>query len=181
MSAATMLADQQHHPDALAWAERVGEDTDGYHRELVYGGVVVTPPPTHRHQRISYLVAKDLEGFFSADHWVLQGAGLLLRADTLVEPDVMVVGDPGGDRLASTPDQVLVAVEILSPSNRTYDLKIKAALYGESGVNLWVVDPVAQSVTCYENGRPARLFQGEQGIEDPTGVTIDGPVSRYFA
>jgi len=44
------------------------------------------------------------------------------------------------------------AIEILSPSNAYYDLRLKKAVYERIGVReYWIVDPMERSIDCYEN------------------------------
>lgn len=48
---------------------------------------------------------------------------------------------------AAAPDEL----EVLSPSTRLKDLRLKHAVYEESGVaSYWVVDPAAPSLRGYE-------------------------------
>lgn len=70
--------------------------------------------------------------------------------DTVVQPDLLVVCDPGKVRsrgIWGAPDLV---VEILSPSTARKDLHEKYQLYERAGVKeYWVVDPVGRWVQQY--------------------------------
>ncbi|MFP4208518.1 MAG: Uma2 family endonuclease [Wenzhouxiangella sp.] len=95
--------------------------------------------------------------------------------DTVVQPDVLVVGDR--DKLdeaglRGAPDWV---VEVLSPSTAAHDQTRKLAVYERSGVaEVWLVHPTDRMLTRY------RLVDGRYGrpeIQELEGITavIDLP------
>lgn len=125
--------------------------------------------------------------------------------DNLLEPrGDLLVGD-AGFRLKSSPDSLvgidlayaspelyaetptkqafyngapLLAVEILSPSDRHDDVVEKVALYLESGTVVWLVDPYFQTVTIHRPGRAVEaLGVGDQLTGEPElpgfSVTIE--------
>ena len=61
---------------------------------------------------------------------------------TTVQPDILVVCDESkldGKRCNGTPDLI---VEVLSPSNRKYDMYLKFSIYLRAGVReYWIIDP----------------------------------------
>lgn len=68
-------------------------------------------------------------------------------------------------------------VEVLSPSNRTYDTVKKACRYVERGVETyWIVDPDAHSLTCQraEGGRDVVVAHGkdDDNVSDPKWPTL---------
>ncbi|MBO6109193.1 MAG: Uma2 family endonuclease [Eubacterium sp.] len=101
--------------------------------------------------------------------------GVQLFADddrTLVEPDVFVVCDPDKQnnpkRIIGGPDLV---VEVLSPSNKKYDMVIKKQMYSEAKVReYWIVDPEAHYVFVYdfENSNITYIYT----FDDPIPVKI---------
>lgn len=115
---------------------------DGLRYEIVDGALFVTPAPGIPHQvclgrLFSLLVAAvpaDLTVLVAPCDWVI-------AADTVLEPDLMVVRatDLTRTRLHATP---VLAVEILSPSSRRSDRGTKRLAYQDAGlVNYWIVDP----------------------------------------
>lgn len=70
--------------------------------------------------------------------------------DTIVEPDISVICDPGKltDRgCTGAPDWI---IEIVSPSNSSHDYVRKLNLYLDAGVReYWIVDPTTQRIFVY--------------------------------
>jgi Uma2 family endonuclease len=142
---------------------------DGRRRELLNGRLVVTPSPLADHQRAAFQLAirlqpacpEDLEVFFAPfdfrpnDRSSLQPDLLVCRCDD-VEPD--------GVRRP-----LLLAVEILSPSNRATDLVTKRHVYEQAGVSsYWIFEPEEAVLTVLElaNGRYVeRTFKDDEVFE----------------
>jgi Uma2 family endonuclease len=125
---------------------------DGNRYEVVDGELLVTPAPVRRHQR---MVAQLLR--LLADYVELEGLGeaLCSPADieagerTLVQPDLFVVpltvGRPADDWVELR--ELLLAVEVLSPSTARADRHLKRRLYQREGVpECWIVDLDARLV-----------------------------------
>ncbi len=93
--------------------------------------------------------------------------------DTVVQPDVLVVCDPGKvDRrgVRGAPDWVL---EVLSPSTAAHDQIAKRRTYERAGVReYWLVHPGDRTLTVYvlENGQYGRPEIYELKDETPIGV-----------
>ncbi len=122
-------------------------EDDGRH-ELIDGGLVVSPDPTIRHQVLVTRLVLYLSGF-SGPWQPLAGGNIIADESTLLVPDVMLITQVSADRgdLGVSPTEVLLAVEIESPSTRRRDRTLKRSLYREWGVPLWLVDPVAHTIT----------------------------------
>ena len=93
--------------------------------------------------------------------------------DTVVQPDVLVVCDPGKvDRrgVRGAPDWLL---EVLSPSTAAHDQIAKRRTYERAGVReYWLVHPSDRTLTVYvlENGQYGRPDIYELKDETPIGV-----------
>ena len=93
--------------------------------------------------------------------------------DTVVQPDVLVVCDPGKvDRrgVRGAPDWLL---EVLSPSTAAHDQIAKRRTYERAGVReYWLVHPGDRTLTVYllENGRYGRPEIYELKDATPIGV-----------
>jgi Uma2 family endonuclease len=127
--------------------------------ELIFGVLYTHAQPRPRHQRIAGLVFARTSGPYDHDPsgpggwWILVEPGI-----GLPELDVgEVVPDVAGwrrERLPGLPDtQIQLApdwvCEVLSPSTRTHDLRLKRKLYADAGVRwMWVVDPEARTLTA---------------------------------
>jgi Uma2 family endonuclease len=76
-----------------------------------------------------------------------------------------------------------LAVEVLSPSDRTSEVVAKLAMYQEAGVPLiWLVDPDNETVTVIAAGQPTRVVK--QGDTLDGGDILPGfsvPVAEIFA
>jgi Uma2 family endonuclease len=122
---------------------------DGLQYELIDGVLIVSPAPAPRHQRalrelvfMMYAVCPpELEVFF---------APLDCRPDrrNSLQPDLMVVRrSEVGERNIQVPP--LLAVEVLSPSTRRKDLRLKRSVYEEWGIgSFWYLDPVEQAFSA---------------------------------
>ena len=129
--------------------------------ELIEGEPVLFATPMRRHQEAVLNLATVIRNYLRGKTCRVFIAPFGVRlfekigdrpenTDTLVEPDICVVCDQ--DKLddygcKGAPDMV---VEVLSPSNRQYDLRTKYRLYEKAGVReYWVVDPDTNSVAVH--------------------------------
>lgn len=79
---------------------------------------------------------------------VYPAPSLTLSADTLLEPDLVVLPRGSMIRQMRGPD-VLLLIEV-ADSSLSYDLRVKAPLYAQHGVrDYWVVDAVRQTIRIH--------------------------------
>lgn len=100
--------------------------------------------------------------------------------DTVVQPDVLIVCDPGKlDQrgMRGAPDWI---AEVLSPATARHDRVVKIPVYERAGVlEVWLVHPIERTLTLYrlENGRYGRPIalelKGRTPISAIPGVSID--------
>lgn len=107
-----------------------------------FDGVIYMPSPvTDRHQEWTGFLFDLVNGFrwTRGSGQVLMGPAVLrLSPERKPEPDLFV--RPVGGAVEGQPKAVLV-VEVLSPSNRAYDLTTKAEFYREAGIpEVWYLD-----------------------------------------
>ena len=116
---------------------------DGRRYEVVDGHLVVTPPPSHVHQRVGSRLLVQLARSCPPEWETVYEFGLPLGTDGRV-PDLAVVRAARPDRPGPYPwraDDVGLVVEIMSPSSRKTDLFAKPGEYAEAGIPLfWRVD-----------------------------------------
>jgi len=131
---------------------------DGLRHELLAGNHVVTPSPRPDHQRVVSRIGSLLEDAIAdredVEVFAVQG-DIILRPDTVVEPDVFLLRSSPGRRFVSWRDAPvpLLAVEVLSPSTAARDRGIKRRLYLEAGVEeYWIVDVDARMVERWRAG-----------------------------
>ena len=132
-------------------AERDALPDDGYRHELLDGVLLMTPSPVTRHQDIVGRLFILLTQHAPKSVKVLVAPFDVVLGDrTVLEPDVVVArrGDVTDKNLPGSP---LLAIEVLSPSTRLFDLGRKQSLLEEAGCpSYWVVDPVGPELVAWE-------------------------------
>ena len=135
-------------PDVKAWTveDLAAMPDDGQRYEVIDGELFVTPSPSLRHQRaiarLHLLLAAYVESH-AIGELVMAPADITFSPRRGVQPDLFVAPLVNGKRpkeLAEIRDLVL-AVEVLSPSSARADRVVKRAMYRDQGVaEYWVVD-----------------------------------------
>lgn len=102
------------------------------------------------------------------------------QIDTVVQPDILIVCDPGkldARGMCGAPDWL---AEVLSPSTVGYDRVLKLKAYERAGVpEVWFVHPTDRTLTIYRleagrYGRPTLLeLRGKTALTAVPAVTID--------
>lgn len=127
---------------------------DGNRYEVVYGELLVTPAPRWNHQELVARLFRQLDRYlerFPFGHLVMSPADVRWGMDTGVQPDLFVVPKA----VARTMDwrqirELLLVIEVLSPSTRRADRFTKRRRYQDAGVPLyWIVDPEAEAVEAW--------------------------------
>ena len=145
-------------------------------RELSRTMLIREPPPGPRHGMLAVRISHRLQS------WVEAGGGGLAVADAAFvlsheppivrAPDVAWVADADPSRVddrawRGAPD---LAVEIVSPSDRTADIEEKVGQYVAAGVRLvWIVDPATGEAVEHRPGVGARVI-GADGVLDGAEV-----------
>ena len=157
--------------------------------ELVDGELLVTPSPTWPHQRAVLLLAKALEEYVES-HPVgvvcVSPSDVELEPQTIVQPDVFVVPAGEADRLrrGSLPvREVLLAVEVLSPSSGRHDRVTKRQLYSRHVEEYWIVDLDARIIERWRRGaeRPEVIVSTLEWQPAASAVAFRLDLPRYFA
>jgi Uma2 family endonuclease len=156
---------------------------DGQRYELVDGSLVVTPPPTQRHQ----LLASDLRDRLRAagpQGWrVQQEFPLPFAEDTQRTPDVVVhrwpPRQPRDDpRNPVGPSDVALVVEVVSPRTRRTDRFAKPGEYAEAGIAMFwrletepdlVLHPFVLPEPSPSRGARSRSTSGRSGPDEGPG------------
>ena len=164
--------------------EFLENDLEGY--EYVKGELVPMSPPSMEHGEISSNVHLSL-GLHVRENQL----GRLYIAETtfdlgdrLVKPDVAFVLTERlpENRRKGSPIPPDLAVEIVSPTDKHYDVTEKAFAYLKAGTRLvWVVEPVAKTVMVYRSETDFTLLTSEDtltGEDVVKGFTC--PVAQLF-
>ena len=139
---------------------------DGNRYEVIDGELLVTPSPRATHQRAVTELLVRLFPYVEAakiGEVMTSPADIEFREDTLVQPDVFVAPlTPAGRKVRDWRDikNLLLAVEVLSPSTARADRQVKRRLYQEGPVSeYWIVDLDGRVVERWRPGddRPAVL------------------------
>jgi Uma2 family endonuclease len=109
---------------------------DGVRRELLDGVLLVSPSPTDIHGVISGLLFYALYSSCPLEYHVTQGVSIQINNRRSFIPDVLVTTAEAASRKSAkyAPHEVVLAVEIVSPSTQSMDRITKPALYASAGI-----------------------------------------------
>ena len=150
---------------------------DGNRYEVVDGELLVSPAPTLLHQRAIGALYLILHAFVTRERI---GCVYLAPADiefdhrTLVQPDLFVAPLVEGRRPRTWKEirQLLLAVEVLSPSTARADRQVKRRRYQHHGVGeYWIVDLEARLVECWTPSDQRPLILTDQLEWRPLGAS----------
>ena len=140
--------------ESITLDEFLTNDYESY--EYVKGELVPMSIPTMEHGVISSKIV-----ILLGNHVLQNQLGQVYTAETTFQigesgrkPDVAFVSQtriPENARQASPipPD---LAIEVVSPSDKVYDVQEKALEYLDAGTRMvWVIEPIAQTVTVYRS------------------------------
>ncbi len=119
---------------------------DGRRYEVVHGELLVSPGPTLPHQEIAGRLYRRLSDYldaFGGGHCFIAPTSVRGSATTEVQPDVLVL-KPGArlDAKWANLTDLLLAIEVVSPSTARADRFVKRRLFQEAGLpTYWIVDP----------------------------------------
>jgi len=158
--------------ESITLEEFLANDYKSY--EYAKGELVSMPPPTMEHGRISSNIH-----FLLSAHVRQHQLGKIYIAETTFQvgesgrkPDVAFVSKahiPENERQASPipPD---LAIEVVSPTDKVYDVTEKALEYLDAGTKMvWVIEPVAKTITVY---RPPREIKTLTQDDTLTGEDV---------
>jgi Uma2 family endonuclease len=150
---------------------------DGLRRELIDGVLHVPPSPSNIHQIIAARLVVALEQTCPGSLSVTQANDVRMSPRRSFIPDVLVITDEAAQRCDGTyvPQEVLLAVEIVSPTSTSMDRVMKPSLYAAAGIpHFWLVETAAGfTVQTY-------TLDPEDQVYLPTGeftdrIVVTGP------
>ncbi len=183
-----MTAAMSEHPPAEGWTaddlERFPEDN--VRRELLDGVLLLSPSPSSIHQTIAMRLGVALEEGCPADMQVTQNVDVRFSERRSLAPDVLVITEAGARRTLRPfmPHEVILAVEIVSPTSVSMDRITKPAIYAGAGipyfwrvetdggitVHTYKIDPV------HEIYQPTGTFSDVIDTAEPWPIIV--PISR---
>ena len=124
---------------------------DGYRHELIDGSLLVTPSPSWNHQDVAINLLIQLRQLCPPELYVMAAPfDMVLTDDTVMIPDLLVARRDAFTK-HDLPGPPLLAVEVLSPSTRRFDLMVKFSRLEAAGcAAYWVVDPDTPSLIAWE-------------------------------
>jgi Uma2 family endonuclease len=134
-------------------------EDDGQKYEIIDGVLFVTPSPTDIHVLVAQELSFRLTGYVRLYRTgkVIASASDVRRGDRTrnrVQPDVFVLRVPATGRPPYPWEMtdLLLAVEVLSPSTRHVDLGVKRELYLSNGVpEYWAIDTERRQLTRWRS------------------------------
>jgi Uma2 family endonuclease len=158
--------------------------------ELVKGRLVEMAPASWKHGQCGIRAAVIISKYVTEHKLgvvVAAETGFLLsrKPDSVRAPDV---GFISADRVAKASESGFfdgppdLAVEILSPNDKVFDVEEKIAEYIEAGCKLvWIINPKARTITSHRRGNQTRIYT-EQDTLDGAEVLpgFSTPVSEFM-
>jgi len=173
-------------PDAPWTINDLGELPEGYRYEIFDGSLLVSPPPQLPHVRATTYLDRLLDRQAPAHLCATTaGPGVSIRGGaSYLIPDVVVIRRSALDRPRGTllPPDVLLAVEVLSPTNPGNDLVLKRHEYAVAGIPLyWIVDQQARTLTVLRLDDKSKQYVESAVVrpgvpwktDDPFPLTLD--------
>lgn len=183
-----MTAAMSVSPPADGWTaddlERFPEDN--VRRELLDGVLLVSPAPSFTHQKLAFLLSAALDDLCPPEHEVNQNIDVRFGERRSFAPDVLVLTAAAAHRTERMyePHEVILAVEIVSPTSVGMDRITKPAIYAAAGIPLyWRIETDGEIVvhthrldTAGDVYQPAGTFRDVIKVDEPWPIEI--PISR---
>lgn len=143
---------------------------DGQRYELIDGVLYVTPAPSYVHQLVCSAFWARLHQYLRPSRLgrAIQSPADVRKAERTrnrVQPDVFAVrlAADGWPPYPHDLSDLLLAIEVESPSNPELDYQVKRTLYLKAGVpEYWIVNPVVRTVSRWRSaGDPGEVFIDE--------------------
>jgi len=159
---------------------------DGVRRELLDGVLLVSPSPTDIHQIIAGRLMVALEESCPAEFQVTQGVEIGINSRRAFIPDVLVTTDEAARRRGRlySPHEVVLAIEIVSPTSLSMDRITKPALYAAAGIPFYWRIETGDGLTVHtykidpehEVYRSSGDFQEQIATAEPWEINL--PIAR---
>lgn len=147
---------------------------EGTLAELIDNVIYMSPSPVKIHQQVLQTIFRRLSEAIEDSHLgeiVIAPFDVYLDPiSNAVQPDISVIlkGNKGHSRpdghFYGIPDLIF---EVLSPSNKEYDLVKKKELYERFGVpEYWIIDPQTNETLgyCLQDGHYIKIYEGKNEI-----------------
>ncbi|MFJ4838429.1 Uma2 family endonuclease [Streptomyces sp. NPDC088746] len=156
------------------------------HTELIDGSLVFMSPQRKFHTRAMWLLEAALLAHVPADLDVDREMTIRLDRVNRPEPDLLVYraeADTGADQTWYAPEDVVLAVEVVSPDSEDRDRGVKPRKYAEAGIrHFWRVEQGADDlpvVYVYEldpatnTYTPTGIHRKKMNLDVPFSIDVD--------
>lgn len=161
-------------------ADLDGLPDDGRRYEIIDGSLLVSPPPSNYHQLLAFELASLLRSAQPAGYRVLSPGSVALGPGNYRQPDVLLLAETAvgrGQPLAAGPEDVLLAVEVMSPGSVTEDRITKPAMYARAGIeHYWRLEPNADRLTLHVYRLAGDVYAETALVRDEERVDIIEPL-----
>ena len=126
--------------------------------ELVDGELLVTPSPAPPHQLAVGHLLFELTLYLREQSVAVvlpSPSDIEVEPEQVTQPDIFVLSNPEMDRVVREgfpANELLVAIEVISPSSARYDRVTKRALYQRRIPEYWIVDVDARVIERWRRG-----------------------------
>lgn len=155
--------------------------------ELVDGELLVTPGSAGIHQKAVLQIVVALHPFLErtgVGELFISPSDVQLEAESLVQPDLYVVPPREGKRLirARTARDLLLAIEVVSPSSGRHDRGRKREFYQRNVPEYWIFDTEARLVERWRRNEalPERLRNRLEWHPAGTETAFVMDLERFF-
>jgi Uma2 family endonuclease len=174
----TSALDREHVPsDGWTVDDLAKMPEDGLRRELLDGVLLVSPSPTNVHQTIAMLLGAALERRCPPALAVTQAVEIRLSPRRAFIPDVMVTTFEAAARSPRwfEPHEVVLSVEIVSPTSEAMDRFAKPALLAQVGIpSYWRIETEGVLTVHAHRLDPAnKVYQQTGAFKDD--IEVDEP------
>jgi Uma2 family endonuclease len=155
---------------------------DGNRYELFNGSLVVSPAPSPLHQDVIFLLQTILHQAAPPDLKVYSTVNVRASEKDLYIPDLVVVPRVRAKAvgLMFTPSDVLLAVEVGSPSTQARDRGLKTEAYAAAGIPIyWRIEP-SEGPTLYVYELDGDAYKAPTAHKAGTAVSLSLPYPVSF-
>jgi len=155
------------------------------HTELIDGSLILVSPQASFHMRVVTLLEAALRRTAPGSLRVRREMTVTLGLRQRPEPDLFVIhaeAELNSEQTTYLADDVVLAVEIVSPESRERDRKRKPILYAEAGIkHFWLVENEQRKPVLYthelapatQTYAPTGVHRGTIKLELPYPIEID--------
>ncbi len=160
------------------WDDLQQVPDDGNRYEIIDGGLLVTPPPDTEHADIAEALRDVLRAAAPGRVAVYTSALGVDLGTSVPIPDLVAFHRRTGRRPAVDPADILLIVEVVSPSRERVDHERKRRAYAAAGIaHYWIVDRDPIRVTALRLGDVDYTEAGRASGEELLAVTDPFPLA----